>query len=383
MQMPSIRNLDFPQLSQLLRSSFELEKTERDLSFLVDLPDSRFKDSPAWLDRRRIAADWYVELQKLIEDLPFRAINFCTYPNVGTNNGNLPERITVVHSSSLGGAKLERGLISLRDLLSRSSVVLSITEFSATAPLKILAAELNFRGATLPGFTRRMIPALGLDYSKVDSRVRNIAERLTRADEALCTFSAEGSTYTMSIDLRFRDAHLSGGIINKPGTVANLPSGEAYIVPYEGERQGIPSSTEGTLPVQFGEEVVLFQVSRNRASAVLSEGPESKAQAIRLQQEPAYGNIAELGIGVLGEWGVTPVGSSLLDEKLGPHIAFGRSDHFGGATGPSAFKDPARVIHIDWVYVDSLQPKVSLQEVKLRHPGGVEELLFNAGKLAG
>jgi leucyl aminopeptidase (aminopeptidase T) len=212
---------------------------------------------------------------------------------------------------------------------------------------------------------------------------REIADRLTRADGAICTFSAGGSTHILRIDLRFRDAHVSGGIINRPGTVANLPSGEAYIVPYEGERAGIDSNTEGILPVQFGEEIVLFQIVGNRAAAILSEGAVSEAQAARLKEEPAYGNLAELGIGVLSEWGVSAVGSTLLDEKLGPHIAFGRSDHFGGSTGPAAFKDPAQVIHIDWVYVESLQPKVVLQQMKLVSPSGVEDILIDDGKLAG
>jgi hypothetical protein len=380
--MSPIRNLDFSQLEHLLRSSFGIGESERDLSILVDLPDSKVKDSPPWLDRRRLAADWYVEIQKSLENLPFRSVNFCTYPNVGTNNGDLPARLTVVHSTSLGGARLERGLINLRDLLSRSSIILSITEFSATAPLKVLARELNFRGATLPGLSRPMIPALGLDYAQVDARVRSVADRLTRADEALCTFSQGGTLHKLRIDLRFRTAHVSGGIIRDPGTVANLPSGEAYIVPYEGEREGVGSLTEGTLPVQLGDEVVLFQVAGNRCLTVLSEGAESAKQAARLEQEPAYGNLAELGIGVLGEWGVEAVGSTLLDEKLGPHIAFGRSDHFGGATGPSSFRDPANIVHIDWVFVESIQPKVSVEEILLRYPGGSEEPIVTKGKLA-
>ena len=67
-------------------------------------------------------------------------------------------------------------------------------------------------------------------------------------------------------------------------------------------------------------------------------GTRSDVQRAKLDAEPAYGNIAELGIGVLGEWGVEAVGSTLLDEKLGLHIAFGRSDHFGGATAPASFR---------------------------------------------
>jgi hypothetical protein len=380
--MPVIRNLDFGQLEKLLRSSFLLHEREKDLSILVDLPDARTKDSAQWQDRRRIAAEWYLELQGALEHLPFRAVTLCTYPNVGTNNGDLPPRLTVLFSASLEGAALERGMIDLKDVLSRSSVVLSLTEFSATAPLKILARDLKFRGATLPGFSRAMIPALGLDYAQVDARVRAVADRLTRAEEANVTFGTAGTTQNLTIDLRHRVAHVSGGIISEPGTVANLPSGEAYIVPYEGENDGEPSRTRGSLPVQFGDEIVSFKVEQNRCVTVLTEGPESARQALILAEEPAYGNLAELGIGVLGEWGVQAVGSTLLDEKLGPHIAFGRSDHFGGATGPSSFLNPSSVIHLDWVYVDAIQPGISVRDLRLRYADGTGETLVRDGKLA-
>jgi len=70
-------------------------------------------------------------------------------------------------------------------------------------------------------------------------------------------------------NLRFRPAHASGGRFPEPGTAGNLPSGETYIVPYEGEK-GEPSQTSGVLPVQFDDEVVLFKIEANRALKVLT-----------------------------------------------------------------------------------------------------------------
>ena len=44
-------------------------------------------------------------------------------------------------------------------------------------------------------------------------------------------------------------------------------------------------------------------------------------------------------------------GSILEDEKVtGFHWAYGRSDHIGGITGVSSFKDPGNVVHQDIVY---------------------------------
>lgn len=168
--------------------------------------------------------------------------------------------------------------------------------------------------------------------------------------------------------------------MREPGTVGNLPSGEAYIVPYEGERDGEASATAGELPVQFGAELVVYRVEGNRAVDVLTSGPRAAQERALLQAEPAYGNMAELGLGVLGEWGVEAVGSTLLDEKLGLHIAFGRSDHFGGVTGPATFRERERVVHIDRVYVPSTQPAVRVVEVAFGYPDGAREIIMRDGR---
>ena len=52
-------------------------------------------------------------------------------------------------------------------------------------------------------------------------------------------------------------------------------------------------------------------------------------------------------------------------EKLGLHVAFGRSEHFGGTVGPDDFSAPDRVIHLDRVYIPEVQPRVIVREVDL------------------
>ena len=56
----------------------------------------------------------------------------------------------------------------------------------------------------------------------------------------------------------------------------------------------------------------------------------------------------------------------LLDEKLGLHLAFGRSEHFGGQVGPSQFTRPEAVMHQDHVYLPEIQPRVIAAEVVLQ-----------------
>jgi leucyl aminopeptidase (aminopeptidase T) len=162
----------------------------------------------------------------------------------------------------------------------------------------------------------------------------------------------------------------------------NLPSGEAYIVPYEGELEGDPSRTAGIMPVQFGSEVVRYRIEQNVAVGVISQGPKSLEEATLLKQEPAYGNLAELGLGVLSAFGIKPIGEILLDEKLGLHLAFGRSDHFGGQVGPAQFSSLDAVIHIDRVYVPETQPDVKVLSVDLQMADGSALALMRDGEYA-
>jgi hypothetical protein len=377
MKKPDDTNLTFAQLFELLKCVFALRNEEKALTILVDLPNEKLKDHPAWKDRREIATDWYIQLKS--NRTPFSSVNLCIYENVGSNNADLPLEVSLIKGETIALSPSTGVRVSMHDLLQSTSVILALTELSATAPLKMLAKKYLFRGATLPGFLRNMIPALSLDYEKVNARVMEFKERLDRAEGAMIHLCSESKEYRVYLDLRFRTAHASGGLMREPGTVGNLPSGEAYIVPYEGENPNEPSKSSGILPVQFNGSIVAYKLEANRATSVLSEGPQSDAEQKKLLEEPAYGNIAELGIGVLGEWGIQPVGSTLLDEKLGLHIAFGRSEHFGGITSPAFFRDPKNVIHIDRVYIPSVQPMILVKEFSLVYGGDQKERIIDSG----
>lgn len=375
------RNLKTGELIDLLQSVFGFTEKEDGLAILVDLPSESLPDRPEWKDRRRFAAEWFTMLRSELKRLPFSETTFCVYPNVGSNNNDLPETVTVIDRCTDGADTSDPKDIPLSDLLASTSVVIALTELSATAPLKVLAREYDFRGATMPGFSRKMISALMLDYDKVNQRVTEIKQRMDRATGATIILSDGAKEYESYYDLRHRTAHASGGVIREAGKVANLPSGEAYIVPYEGEKEGDASKTSGLLPVEFEGEVVVFEIQENRSHGVQSSGKHSAKQEAKLRSDPAYGNIAELGVGVLGEWGVAAAGSTLLDEKLGLHIAFGRSDHFGGSTAPDAFLNPNNVVHIDWVFVPTIQPQIQVVTVEFQYGGGETEMVMQGGKL--
>lgn len=396
--------LSAPQARALVFGAFRPAPRERRMALLVDLPDDRLPDHPAWADRRALAEEWHRLFAEALADDGFE-VHLFAYPNVRTNNADLPARAWRIEGplpasvAELGPAAATRpgaaddgpgggeskygdGL-PFEQIFESYDLFLAPTELSTTAPLKMAARRHDFKAATMPSFSRAMVPALGLDIGEVDRRCQLLKDLLDRAEGADLVFHADDETHRLHLDLRHRTAHASSGLLATPGTAGNLPSGETYIVPYEGELEGDPSRTRGFLPVQLDDDdgetgVVVYRVLENRAVGIRpaasgtgtgGDALLAEREAAHLQRDPAYGNVAELGLGVLAAFGVEPLGEVLLDEKLGPHIAFGRSDHFGGQVGPGDFASPDTVVHIDRVYLPSTQPRVQLARLELILPG--------------
>jgi hypothetical protein len=383
MSMPSLSAKD---LVDLVRSVFPGHPEDRTLGILVDVPREPCRDNPDWKARRAMAQEWHGLLRSAAAEVPLDRVSLVAYPDVGSNNADLPaDAVLVEHGlpDDATGLDARGSRTTFEKVFREVPLFLAPTEYSTTAPLKNAAARHLFRAATMPGFSDKMIPALRVDYGEVGRRVAALKDRLDRAEEAGIEFVKDGlEPHKMLFDLRFRTAHESSGRFPKKGAAGNLPSGEAYIVPYEGEK-GEASRTRGELPVEFAGEVLVFAVEANRARAVrpaTTLGPAWKDEADHLRREPAYGNMAELGFGVLGDFGIGPIGEILLDEKLGLHVAFGRSDHFGGQIGPQAFSAPAEVVHIDRIYIPATQPRVAVYSVILRYPGGAEEVIMSNGR---
>jgi len=323
-----------------------------------------------------MAATWCRQLHETAGRLGLEQVALARYRNVGRNNAELPGELSLWAADTLDPNSAADGVpTTFEQLFGSHSILIAPTEFSATAPLKLAARRHGFRAATMPGFKTAMLPALQLDYEEIDRRCRVLAVALDRAESASLRFAAGGREHALFLDLRHRRATASGGLVRRPGTAGNLPSGETYIVPYEGEREGDPSGSRGELPVELDGELMIYRIEGNRIVEVLGAGPRAAAEREEVVAEPAYANVAELGLGVLADYGIRPVGQILLDEKLGLHIAFGRSDHFGGAVGVEDFTAPDKVIHIDRVYIPEVQPQVRVLAVELLSPDGTAPLM--------
>lgn len=370
--------LSGPDLVQLVRRVFAPGPRDSGLAIMVDVPDEALPDNADWSERRAMAAEWATLLDGRREELGLQRVSLAWYRHADGNNADLPDAFAYGTGGGLPAGWDDIRIlppVPFAELFARHSLILAPTELSATAPLKVSARGGAFRAATMPGFLPSMIPALKLDYVEINRRVGILKALLDQAEAATLVFRAGGRRHELRLDLRHRQAHASGGLILQDGTAGNLPSGEAYIVPYEGERPGDPSRSAGELPVEFDGEVVVYEIAANRAVAVRSAGPRSDGERELIAREPAYANLAELGLGVLADFGLVPVGSLLLDEKLGLHVAFGRSDHFGGAVGPRDFSSPQAVVHQDRVYIPETQPAIAVESVTLTGPGGQKPLM--------
>jgi len=378
-----MQSLTKEDLVGLVQSVFPRFPEDRSLAILVDIPRRAASDNDEWKKRRKLAEDWAGLLNECADLVPIEKVSLVAYADVGSDNADLPPSVFVMSGplpETADGLPTWGRETPLDAVLADTQILLAPTEFSTTAPLKNAALKFGFRAATMPGFSEKMIPALKLDYNEVSRRVDILQEKLGRAEAADLYFRVDGALeYSLHFDLRFNPAHSSSGRFPLKGTAGNLPSGETYIVPFEG-RPGEPSKTKGTLPVEIKGEVVLYLILENRAVAVDAEGAQGRLEAAHLKREPAYGNVAELGFGVLNDFGLRPIGEVLLDEKLGVHVAFGRSDHFGGKIGPQDFSSPQEVIHLDRVYIQATQPRISLDSVALVHERGLKEKIFENGR---
>lgn len=356
------------ELVQLIRRVFVPGPDDASIALIVDLPDAASPDSPAWSARRAMAGEWASELKDAKDELKLTT-DLYVYRNSRAPNADLPRGAWTCYGAVPDSADgLDEGaLIPFNDIFASHRIILAPTEFSATAPLKLAAKKYAFRAATMPGFSEGMIPMLRLDYGEISRRVVLLKQLIDDAVQAEVFFEVdESDDYRLNVDLRHRKSHASGGLFPTAGEAGNLPSGETYIVPYEGELDGDPSRTQGELPVQYGDEVVVYKVVQNRALDVFGVGLAADRERALIKSEPAYANIAELGFGVLADFGVKPLGDLLSDEKLGLHIALGRSDHFGGVVGAAQFTRPEAVMHIDHVYIPEMQPRVKIRSLSLR-----------------
>jgi len=354
-------------LEKLLTDVFGPQPGEKVL-VMSDLPHGEWADNEKWAARREMAVEWHSAFQQLGNKLGFSVHPLLTYAATGAHSGPLPEE-----------GEMDGQSVSLEDTLSDTNIVVALTEYSATAPLIGFSQKLpDLRAASMPGVTKNMEQtALAADYSEVARKSHILADKLNQAVGAKVEFSTGHQLY---FDLRYRQAEADDGRLHadkKRVRLINLPSGEAFVAPYEGEVEGQPSRTKGMIPVMVDDELVLFRVQENCIVEIIGDGPQAAQKRDYFAVDQARCNIAELGLGCNDKAVIS--GSVLEDEKvLGLHWAYGRSDHIGGIVGVADFSDPSHIVHHDTVYPKG--GRIEIASLVLKYEEGTSEEIIKDGQ---
>jgi hypothetical protein len=325
-------------LEKFIRDIFDPQKGEI-VTVMYDLPHGKFADNPAWKDRREMAMEWHSGLAKLSDKWGIKVNPIVVYQATGSNGAELPEK------GSMGEHEVD-----LEDVIKESTIILSMPEYSATAPLYSRARKLKrLRVGSMPGVARSMQEtALAADYKIIIKRCEDIAPFFQKAVGAEVLFSTGHKCYfdlTAGNHVHRSDGFLHPEVAGTERSGCNLPTGEVYVVPNERP----DSKTEGELPMMVGDQLVIYTVKNNKITEVKGNGPKIEEERKKFNEDPARANIAEFAIGCNEKARVT--GIVLEDEKaLGFHWAYGRSDHLGGTVGIKDFRSPDNVVHNDVIY---------------------------------
>lgn len=186
------------------------------------------------------------------------------------------------------------------------------------------------RVATLPGITEEcMVRCLAADYERIAQVTRRMTTRLTAARVAHLT-CPHGTDLTLP--LHDIDAIASTGLLREPGQGGNLPSGEAYLRPAEGESEGVLFVDGSMADLGVLTTPLRIQISAGRAVEI-SGGEADQATRLAAALDRHGGrarNIAELGVGTNDRARIT--GFVLEDEKVAGtvHVALGNNVGMGG-----------------------------------------------------
>jgi len=226
----------------------------------------------------------------------------------------------------------------IAELMKMVDVVLCPTTKSLThTDSRRAASDKGVRVSTLPGVTEEiMVRCMNADYSQIAQRTFRLCDELEKT--AVVRVEAPGGT-SITLPIKGRKAHASSGLFREKGLWGNLPTGEAYLAPVEGQSQGIVVVDGSMAGVGIVREPIKIVVKDGYATDITG-GPEAK-RLIDLLEPHGHDarTVAEFGIGTNDKAILT--GLIIEDEKvMGTiHIAFGDNKSMGGSVRVASHLD--------------------------------------------
>jgi len=224
------------------------------------------------------------------------------------------------------------------ELMKMVDVVLCPTSKSLThTDSRRAASEKSVRVATLPGVNEEiMVRCMNADYNKIAERTFRLCDELEKT--SVVRVKAPGGT-DMTMPIMGRKAHASSGLFREKGLWGNLPTGEAYLAPVEGESQGVVVVDGSMAGVGMITHPITIVVKDGYATDITG-GAEAKRLIELLEPHGKDARtVAEFGIGTNDKAILT--GLIIEDEKvMGTiHIAFGDNKSMGGSVRVASHLD--------------------------------------------
>jgi leucyl aminopeptidase (aminopeptidase T) len=361
-------------LKEIFTTNLGVTQTERVLVFTD-------KYSNKGEDERR---DSLIEIAHLATEIGRElvgSLEYCEYLEVGTHGAEPPVELWI---KAFG-----QGIV---DRLKKDGLLDKIIEKRADAKTLIIAEEIiashhkeavdavialsNYstshtrfrdfltricgtRYASMPLFDKNMLDgAMSVDWLELERKSNIIAEAVNKAITVKIK-TPNGTDMTISKKDRF--AHADTGNLRTKGTFGNLPAGEVYFAPMEGESFGV--MVLDWAPTRKLLSPVKLEIQDGRVVRV--EGQEEYVGILnkKLSERAENSNIAELGIGT-NELAKHPENILEAEKIAGTiHIALGDNSSFGGVV-----KTP---FHQDFIF---FEPTVVLIDID-----GRQTTLINNG----
>lgn len=224
-----------------------------------------------------------------------------------------------------------------------------------------LACHAGARFASLPHFDPEMFgTSMTVDWHALAQRTTKLVEAINRA-EWVHVECPNGTA--MHINKKGRCAEGDDGLLTADGAFGNLPAGEAYLAPLEGE-------SHGTMVIEWGPTAKLtspltITIADGKVVRIDGNDPLRQRLEAKFAESPNCRNLAELGIGT-NDKASRPDNVLEAEKILGTiHLALGDNTGFGGNT--------AAPFHEDYVFY---QPTVTLIMAD-----GSQEVILDNGSL--
>jgi leucyl aminopeptidase (aminopeptidase T) len=228
---------------------------------------------------------------------------------------------------------------SIAELMGNVNVCLCPTTKSLThTNARRNASAKGARISTLPGITEDMMTrCLNADYNRIAELSNKLKEILDPAKIIRVT-SKNGTDITMPKEGRVAKADT--GIVHNPGEMSNLPAGETFLAPLEGQSNGVVVVDGSMAGVGILKNTKIKIIVKDGYATEVTGGKEAEALVKLFEPHglPAR-NVAEFGIGTNYKAKLT--GEILEDEKvMGTiHIAFGDNMSMGGVVNVPSHLD--------------------------------------------